>query len=291
MINLELYKIFVLVAKEGNLTRASQYLNLTQPAVTKSIKKLEELLKFKVFERSNYGIKLTPKGKILYDEIKDAVNLLVETNNKYLNKNSINLGIHSTILNRIFGKCITEYYKNDNKTKINTFNFRNSEMLEMLKNKELDIIFSKKVESFNNDKEITFIKLGVWNDVLVVNKNSKLLNKKIKIDELKKETLYMPRKSSVTTMNFIKSANCEYDDFNDIKHITYSAILEIVKDTNAVGLITKEFFNNECFNDEIRILDTDFVIEPVEFGIYLNNNRFTQLNKFIEVIKNHFKNS
>ena len=126
--------------------------------------------------------------------------------------------------------------------------------------------------------------------VLVVNKNSKLLNKKIKIDELKKETLYMPRKSSVTTMNFIKSANCEYNDFNDIKHITYSAILEIVKDTNAVGLITKEFFNNECFNDEIRILDTDFVIEPVEFGIYLNNNRFTQLNKFIEVIKNHFKN-
>ena len=40
MINLELYKIFVLVAKEENLTRASEKLNLTQPAVTKHIKNL-----------------------------------------------------------------------------------------------------------------------------------------------------------------------------------------------------------------------------------------------------------
>ena len=57
MINLELYKIFVLVAKEENLTRASEKLNLTQPAVTKHIKNLEEILQVKLFVRSNHGIK------------------------------------------------------------------------------------------------------------------------------------------------------------------------------------------------------------------------------------------
>ena len=35
MVNLELYKIFVTVAKEENITKASEKLNLTQPAVTK----------------------------------------------------------------------------------------------------------------------------------------------------------------------------------------------------------------------------------------------------------------
>ena len=41
MINLELYKIFVIVAKEKNITRASEKLNISQPAVTKHIKNLE----------------------------------------------------------------------------------------------------------------------------------------------------------------------------------------------------------------------------------------------------------
>ena len=72
MINLELYKIFVLVAKEENLTRASEKLNLTQPAVTKHIKNLEEILQVKLFVRSNHGIKLTEQGKLLYDKIKEA---------------------------------------------------------------------------------------------------------------------------------------------------------------------------------------------------------------------------
>lgn len=71
MINLELYKIFVLVAKEENLTRASEKLNLTQPAVTKHIKNLEEILQVKLFVRSNHGIKLTEQGKSLYDKIKE----------------------------------------------------------------------------------------------------------------------------------------------------------------------------------------------------------------------------
>ena len=41
MINLELYRIFYVVAKEKNITKASKILNISQPAVTKHIKNLE----------------------------------------------------------------------------------------------------------------------------------------------------------------------------------------------------------------------------------------------------------
>ena len=44
MINLELYKIFVIVAQELNITKASEKLNISQPAVTKHIKNLENIL-------------------------------------------------------------------------------------------------------------------------------------------------------------------------------------------------------------------------------------------------------
>ena len=43
MVNLELYRIFTIVAKEENITKASEILHISQPAVTKHIKNLEIL--------------------------------------------------------------------------------------------------------------------------------------------------------------------------------------------------------------------------------------------------------
>ena len=48
MINLELYRIFVIVANEGNITRASEILCVSQPAITKQIKSLESKLNIKL---------------------------------------------------------------------------------------------------------------------------------------------------------------------------------------------------------------------------------------------------
>ena len=70
MINLELYRIFVIVANEGNITRASEILCVSQPAITKQIKNLEAQLNTKLFERKNSGMKLTIEGnKLLNAEI------------------------------------------------------------------------------------------------------------------------------------------------------------------------------------------------------------------------------
>ena len=55
MINLELYRIFKIVADEENLTKASEMLHISQPAVTKHIKNLENELKVELFKRSKYG--------------------------------------------------------------------------------------------------------------------------------------------------------------------------------------------------------------------------------------------
>ena len=58
-------KVFLAVAKRLNFTKASEELYITQPAVTKHIKEIENYFKVKLFDRNGTKIKLTPAGETL----------------------------------------------------------------------------------------------------------------------------------------------------------------------------------------------------------------------------------
>ena len=64
--NFEYYKIFYYVAKYENLTKAATALKTSQPAVTRTIHKLEGELGCRLFTRSKTGMKLTPEGRTFY---------------------------------------------------------------------------------------------------------------------------------------------------------------------------------------------------------------------------------
>ena len=104
MVNLELYKIFKIVADEENITKASEKLNISQPAVTKHIQNLESQLKSKLFDRNSKGLKLNELGRKVYDEISVPIKVLENIELKYTNIKNINLGTHVTVFNKILGK-------------------------------------------------------------------------------------------------------------------------------------------------------------------------------------------
>ena len=110
MINLELYRIFVIVANEGNITRASEILCVSQPAITKQIKNLESQLNIKLFERNNLGMKLTVEGNELYFKIKDAIKLISDVENDFKDNRTIRIGTRNNIFSKIFSKGISKYY-------------------------------------------------------------------------------------------------------------------------------------------------------------------------------------
>ena len=64
-INLELYRIFYIVAQNGSISAAADILYLSQPAITFQIKKLEEQLNITLFTRTKHGVILTEEGNIL----------------------------------------------------------------------------------------------------------------------------------------------------------------------------------------------------------------------------------
>ena len=68
-LNLNLYKVFYNVAVSCSFKEAAEKLCVSQPAISKQIKNLEENLGVKLFYRFNKGIELTNEGKILFKQI------------------------------------------------------------------------------------------------------------------------------------------------------------------------------------------------------------------------------
>lgn len=64
-VNLNSLKIFLEVANSNSFLEASNCLFMSQPAISKSMSKLEEDLNVTLFYRANKGISLTPSGELL----------------------------------------------------------------------------------------------------------------------------------------------------------------------------------------------------------------------------------
>src|SRR5438552_4722673 len=66
-VDTRLLRYFAAVAAEGNITRAAERLFVSQPALTKQIKQLENQLEVRLFTRSRAGMTLTEAGQALAD--------------------------------------------------------------------------------------------------------------------------------------------------------------------------------------------------------------------------------
>lgn len=286
MINLELYKIFVFVAKEENITKASEKLNISQPAVTKHIKNLEEQLGVSLFKRNKYGMELTKKGRELFNEVEGPISIISNAEKKIKSSRNINLGSHVTMLSRMFRKCIADYYELNPNSQIEVTNETFNDMLNMLENQKLDIVLSKKVdESIYNANKIEFIRLGFLHDIFVINTNSKYKDRVFSKENLAKEKIYAPKKTSITSINLMKELNLT-DEMDNIKNITYTTMLGILKNEDSIGIITKEYIKDELKEKKLAILKTDFEFKPMEFGIYVNReNKFKELKDLIGIMK------
>ena len=145
MIDFELYRVFIEVAKEENITKASEKLNISQPAVTKQIKNLENQLSLVLFERKSKGLILTEDGKKLYEKLKNPIEELNKIDKQIGKEKIINIGTHNHMGSCVFGKVINEYCLKYPEVNLNLICEETSKMLEKLENKEIDIVFSKKI--------------------------------------------------------------------------------------------------------------------------------------------------
>lgn len=285
MIDFELYRIFVVVAEEKNITKASERLNISQPALTKQIKNLENQLSAKLFERKNKGVELTAFGKELYGKLKNPIEELNKVDNQVGKEKCINIGTHNHMGSCIFGKCINKFHIEYPNCKLNLICEETSEMFRKLKNKEIDIVFSKK----NNDvniNEIEYFKLGYLHDVIIASKNSEFANRQLTIEDLENNVIYGPRHYAQAVQRI--KALMQGKNLN-LNNSSYKTILELSSLGKALGLVTREYVTNEEFKKYNLVeVNTEIDLGKIEFGIYLNTTRFKELNNLIKIIKTEF---
>ncbi|MFD2610852.1 LysR substrate-binding domain-containing protein [Paenibacillus gansuensis] len=140
---LEDLDIFAMVVEHGSLNKASQALNLSQPALSRKIGKLESQLGILLFDRVGKHLELTRLGRICYDYAVQMRNLeqqmLREINSYQTGGGSVTIGASLTTLQSTLPELITLYTKHYPETDLKAVTGKTHEIVSLVKDRKVDI--------------------------------------------------------------------------------------------------------------------------------------------------------
>lgn len=291
-IDFELYRIFYTVANNRNITAAAKELNISQPAISKSIKNLEDQLGGTLFIRTKRGVILTSEGKEFYNYIKKAIEYITSAENKFtdlinLETGCIRIGISTTLTKEFLLPYLEKFHKLYPNIDIMISTNISSELLTKLRNGLIDIV----ILNLNNkkyDDDIEIIKCKEINDCFVINNDYLNLNNlNLSIKDLNNYPLILQSKESNTRDfidNFAKEHNVVLKP--NMELASYTLVVTLAKIGFGIGYATKEYIKKELENKELFELKIKETIPPRYIGIALCKNNLPNFStkKLIEII-------
>ncbi|ADU26667.1 LysR family transcriptional regulator [Ethanoligenens harbinense] len=171
MTDLNLYRVFYDVARTGSLSKAAEALYISQPALSKSIAKLEKRLDIVLFDRTPHGMSLTHEGNVLFTYVEKALDW-IDTGEGMLEKlkhhdeGSIRIGVSTTLCKHYLLPKLDLFKKTYPNYKIQIINKTTLETLQLLQKGFVDICL---VSEPPKDETYDFIKITSIHDVFVAN--------------------------------------------------------------------------------------------------------------------------
>ncbi|MFV5696836.1 LysR family transcriptional regulator [Flavobacterium sp. ZT3R17] len=163
MVNLEWYRTFKSVYKNGNFSLAAKELFISQPAVSQQISMLEAHVGYKLFNRKSKGVEPTEYAKLLNNLIIEALDRLENVENGFRSKafnanRLISIGISKHLMSSL-GSCLISKFD------FIDFSFHENDMLfELVDSKKLDFaVVTKKYDTFDTIQK----KVGEIKQVIV----------------------------------------------------------------------------------------------------------------------------
>lgn len=291
-IDFELYRIFYVVANHCNITKASEELSISQPAISKSIKNLEEQLGGQLFVRTKRGVFLTEEGKEFYNYIKQAIEYINNAENKFtdlinLETGCIKIGISTTLTKEFLLPYLEEFHSLYPKIDIQIITNLTSDLMPKLRNGLIDIVILN-LNDKNYGNDIDIIKCRKINDCFVVNnKYKELIDKEVSLKDLNNYPLILQAKGS-NTREFLDNIARENGVVlkPNIELASYSLVVEFSKIGFGIGYATKEYIKQEIKNKELFELKVKEKIPSRYIGIALSKNHVPNFStkKLIEII-------
>ena len=293
--DLNLYKVFLVVAETGNISNAAKILFVSQPAISYSIKELENNLKVKLFIRESKGVALTKEGEKLLFYIKTAFNNIFSgekiindtVNMKY---GEIKIGVPSHIGSAILTDCVTEFNKLYPNIKFVIISKSSEEMMKMLDTKELDMIVDS-FPIFNTKYPIDTYNLFELNNCLIANKNfESILNEApVSIERLNEFPLILPIKNSSTRLAFEEQFNYANITFKPVIEVYSSELLiDFVKNGIGIGYCPKALASKLIQKGELFEIFTDTQLPTTQVCLVYSPHYLTHASsRFINMLKSN----
>ena len=294
MVNLELYRVFYTVAKCGSLTRAAEELYISQPAVSQSIKQLENQLGVPLFDRRHRGMELSAQGgKIIFAEVERALELLQQAENRLAETQSsavgtIRVGASDTIFEYFLADKIVEFHEKFPAVKIELMADFTPDTIEKLKANRCDVAFVNLPIEVDEELELEGNCMRL-NDVFIAGEKYKELSQGVvSLSELKKYPLILMDKNTVARRsleNFLGTVGVTMQPSIEVG--SWDLMKRLVQRGMGIGVIPKTYAQGRLDNGELYEIQTDPVLPARSIGMLLPKNQPISyaLHSFIQCVR------
>lgn len=285
-------RIFKIVAKHLSFTKASEQLYLSQPAVSKVIKNLEQEYKTTFFTRKRNTIEITKEGKAFLVYVNKILALYTEMEEKFLYKKEafpklIHLGVSTTLANYVIPKIIAKFRCQFPETKFNIISNNSENIEDLLLNNEIDFGIT---EGNSLNPKLQFEKFIKDEIVLVTNfKNNSIKRENITIDALQKIPMIEREKGSGTKAIINQFLlNNKIEKLNVVLTLNSTeAIKNYLYNSEDYALLSINAITTDLMNNKLKIIDIkDLSIERWFYFVrrtgYLSNT-IEYLQKYIRL--------
>ena len=293
--NLSSYWIFYTVANAGNISKAAKELYISQPAISKSIQKLEENLNCKLFSRSSRGVILTDEGTLLYDHVKEAFETLNIGEDKLkrsieLGVGHLQIGVSTTLCKHMLLPILSEFIHQNPHISISISCQSTNETLRLLDENKIDIGLVAKTD---NIKNLHFDYLEDIEDTFVANQEylANLSKRGVKDNEiLNHSTLMLLDKNNMTRRyinDFFEENHIDVAESIDISDM--SLLIDFAKIGVGVACVIKDFVKNELETGRLVEIPIGIQIPKREVGFAYKDtiSPSKSLTSFIQFYKNY----
>ncbi|MCI6065510.1 LysR family transcriptional regulator [bacterium] len=270
--NLSSYRIFYTVANTGNISKAAKELYISQPAISKSIQKLEESVGCKLFSRSSRGVVLTDEGKLLYEHVSEAFETLTLGEEKLkrsieLGVGHLKIGVSSTLCKYLLLPYLKEFIRQNPHISISISCQSTNDTLKLLEDNKIDIGLIGKPENLKN---IHFDFLEEIEDIFVAAKDylRNLKARGIQKDHiLQSSTLMLLDKNNMTRQyidDYLQENQIIIKDSIDISDM--DLLIDFARIGVGVACVIKNFVREDLENGTLVEIPLGFPIHKREVG-------------------------
>ncbi len=287
-VDLNLYRIFYTVAKYKHMTKASEELFISQPAISQAIKKLEEQLGDVLFLRSNKGMELTEEGKMMFEYVKSALELIGNAENEFtsfkeLKTGTIKIGCSTTLTKLLLLDFINAFHKDFPNIEIMIKNELTSNLLLDLQKGKLDFVIFN--EGDVKESNVTLERIGTLKQGFIYHADY-YKDKWNSLEKLREVPLILQNKDS-NSRKFLDAYTLKQNILlkPKMEAVSQELVIEFVNTGLGIGFTILELAKKKYpYLKELKINES---IPSTEIYLALNKNVATTFasKKFLSYLK------